>query len=467
MSVELLHHFQSKQQSIEERIAVGKDLRKKFPRINQGEYNVSADRTDPVSILEEQAKTRLPDLVPIRYARMLTSPFAFLRGAAAIMAMDLKANGETSGIDVQACGDTHVANFGVFASAERNLIFGINDFDETLPGPWEWDLKRLVASIVASGRFLGADKDLSTESVMAAVSTYRKKMKEFAYKGNMELWYSTIKDKDILKTLSPSARKGAVKIMSKAKERTHLQVLGKLTDLVDDKFRLKVNAPFIVRETHTQAGRPIDEALGLFLDSYFLSLADERKALLQHYRIVDVARKVVGVGSVGTRCWIIFLTGNNSNDPLFLQLKEAQPSVLEPFLPPSAYTNYGQRVVAGQRLIQAAPDIFLGWGELDGIHFYVRQLRDMKGGVEFDPEKVTVKNLPQYCSLCAWALALSHAKSGDAAMIAGYAGNSEELDEAMVRFAFAYADQTEKDYDALVAAAKSGRIKVAEAEAED
>jgi uncharacterized protein (DUF2252 family) len=467
MNPELLHHFQSKQQSIEERIAVGKDLRKKFPRINQGEYNVRADRTDPISILEEQAKTRLPDLVPIRYARMLTSPFAFLRGAAAIMSMDLKANGETSGIQVQACGDMHVANFGVFASAERNLIFGINDFDETLPGPWEWDLKRLVASIVASGRFLGADKNLNREAVMAAVSTYRKKMKEFAYMGNMELWYTTIKDKDIMKTLSPSARKGAAKIMSKAKERTHMQVLGKLTDLVDDKFRLKVNAPFIVRETHTQAGMPIEEALGLFLESYFLSLADDRKALLQQYRIVDAARKVVGVGSVGTRCWIIFLTGNNSNDPLFLQLKEAQPSVLEPFVSQSKYSNHGQRVVAGQRLIQAAPDIFLGWGELTGIHFYVRQLRDMKGGVEFDPEKVTVKNLPQYSSLCAWALALSHAKSGDAAMISGYSGNSEELDDAMVRFAFAYADQTEKDYDALAAAAKSGRIKVGEEEAED
>ena len=461
MSSDQLHHFLSKQLTVEERIAVGKDLRKKYPRINQGEYNESADRTDPVSILEEQARTRLPELVPIRHARMLESPFAFLRGAAAIMAMDLQANGETSGIQVQACGDMHVANFGVFASAERNLIFGINDFDETLPGPWEWDLKRLVASIVASGRFLGADKDLSEESVVTAVSTYRKKMKEFAYMGNMELWYSTIREKDILKTLSPSARKGAAKIMSKARERTHMQVLGKLTDMVDDKFRLKVNAPFIVRETHTQNGMPIDEALGLFLESYFLSLADDRKALLRQYRIVDAARKVVGVGSVGTRCWIIFLTGNNSDDPLFLQLKEAQPSVLEPFVSQSKYSNHGQRVVAGQRLIQAAPDIFLGWGELGGIHFYVRQLRDMKGGVEFDPEKVTVKNLPQYSSLCAWALALSHAKSGDAAMISGYVGNSEVLDEAMARFAFAYADQTEKDYDALAAAAKSGRIQVA------
>jgi len=467
MDQELLHHFQSKLPNVETRIAAGKKLREKFPRNRQGEYKPAANRTDPVSILEEQGKTRLPDLVPIRYARMLTSPFAFLRGAAAIMAMDLKENGGTSGIQVQACGDMHVANFGVFASAERNLIFGINDFDETLPGPWEWDLKRLVASIVASGRFLGADKDLCREAVVTAVDTYRSKMKEFAFMGNLELWYSTINEKDILRTLSPAVRKGAEKIVGKARERTHMQVLGKLTDLVDDQFRLKVNAPFIVRETHAQNGRPIEEALTLFLNSYFLSLADDRKALLQHYRIVDVARKIVGVGSVGTRCWIIFLTGNNSNDPLFLQVKEAQPSVLEAVSSPSVYSNYGQRVVAGQRMIQAAPDIFLGWGELDGIHFYVRQLRDMKGGVEFDPEKTRVKSLPEYCSLCAWALALSHAKSGDAAMIAGYAGNSDELDEAMVRFAFAYADQTEKDYDMLVAAAKSGRIQVAEAEAQD
>jgi uncharacterized protein (DUF2252 family) len=460
--MQLLNHFKSKPTTIEERFQLGKELRKKFPRIAQGECKPAPDRADPVSILEEQAKTRLQDLVPIRYARMLTSPFAFLRGAAAIMAADLSANGETSGITVQACGDMHVANFGVFASAERNLIFGINDFDETLPGPWEWDLKRLVASIVASGRFLGADKNLCEESVMAAVSSYRKRMKEYAYKGNLELWYSTINAKDVLKALNPSARKAADRIMTKARQRTHMQVLGKMTDLVDDKYRLKVNAPFIVRETHTQAGRPIEEALGMLLESYFKSLAHDRKNLLKHYRIVDVARKIVGVGSVGTRCWIIFLTGNNSDDPLFLQVKEAQPSVMEKFLGGSPFNDQGRRVVEGQRLIQGAPDIFLGWGELDGLHFYVRQLRDMKGGVEFDPKTVKIENLPQYSSLCAWALALAHAKSGDAAMIAGYAGNSEELDEAMVKFAFAYADQTEKDFNTLAAAAKNGKIKVAD-----
>jgi len=464
MGKKLLNHFQSTHVSVKERMESGKALRKNIPRREQGEYKPAADRADPVSILEAQGKTRLTDLVPIRYARMLTSPFAFLRGGAAIMAADLAAQGETTGINVQACGDMHVANFGVFASAERKLIFGINDFDETLPGPWEWDLKRLVASIVASGRFLGADKKLCKEGVLAAVSSYRKRMKQYAEMGNLELWYATITEKDILKAVSPAQLKGTKKIMAKARERTHLQVLGKLTDLVGDKFRLKENAPFIVRETHSELGVPIYEALGQLLESYFGSLADDRVNLLRHYRIVDVARKVVGVGSVGTRCWVIFLTGNNSNDPLFLQVKEAQPSVLEPVASKSKYTNHGQRVVAGQRLIQGAPDIFLGWGEQNGHHFYVRQLRDMKGGVEIDREKVTLKNLPGYASLCAWAMALAHAKSGDAAMISGYAGKSDELDEAMVRFAFAYADQTERDHEALDAAAKSGRIKVAKAE---
>ena len=238
-------------------------------------------------------------------------------------------------------------------------------------------------------------------------------------------------------------------------------MLDKLTDIIDKKYRLRDDAPFIVHETHTKSGKTIEEALTLFLESYFLSINDDRKNLLEHYHIVDVARKVVGVGSVGTRCWIIFMIGNNSGDPLFLQVKEAQPSVLEAFVAPSAYSNPGHRVVQGQRLIQGAPDIFLGWGELEGGYFYVRQLRDMKGGVEFDPAKAQIQNFPAYCSLCAWALALAHAKSGDAAMLSGYIGSSGEFDKAIVRFAFAYADQTEEDFNSLVAAAKSGKIKVA------
>jgi uncharacterized protein (DUF2252 family) len=244
-----------------------------------------------------------------------------------------------------------------------------------------------------------------------------------------------------------------------------MQVLDKLTDIVDEKYRLKVNAPFIVRETHTQGGMPIKEALGMVLESYIKSLADDRRALLEQYRIVDVARKVVGVGSVGTRCWVIFLAGTKGGDPLFLQFKEAQPSVLAPYVGKSKYSLHGQRVVSGQRLIQGAPDIFLGWGLVNGVHFYIRQLRDMKGGVEFDPKNFHPENAIEYCKLCAWAMALAHAKSGDAAMIHGYMGKSKDLDEAMVKFAFAYATQNESDYNQLVAAAKSKRIKVAKAEA--
>ena len=458
MTTSYLLNFRSSKPGIKERLAAGKKLREKFPRSEQGRYVPVANRVDPVSILKRQDKTRLEDLVPLRYARMLASPFAFLRGGAAIMAADLAA-GKTTGIKVQACGDMHVANFGVFASAERNLIFGINDFDETLPGPWEWDLKRLVTSIVSSSRYLGASDDVSKEGVMAAVHYYRKRMKEYAYMGNMELNYTIIGEHDILKAM-PTQKDGIRKLMNKARTHTHMEVLGKLTDIVNDKYLMRENAPLIVHETHTKFGRPIAEAMELWLASYIPSLADDRKALLNHYRIIDVVRKVVGVGSVGIPCWIIFLAGNHNQDPLFLQVKGAEASVLEPFTSGSLYKNHGERVVAGQRLIQSAPDIFLGWGEQDGIHYYVRQLRDMKGGVDFEPGKMGIKDITPYAELCGWALALSHAKSGDAATIAGYMGNSDELDKAMVTFAMAYADQTEKDYKALMAAKKSGRISV-------
>lgn len=461
MTRELLNHFLSPRLSVKDRMEAGRTIRKKIPRDQLGEYRPAAGRADPVSILEEQGKTRLKELVPVRYARMLASPFAFLRGGAAIMAGDLAASGETTGITVQACGDMHVANFGVFATAERNLVFGINDFDETLPGPWEWDLKRLVASIVAAGEFLGAGKNLIKEGVIAAVRSYRTRMLEFSSMGALELWYENISEKEILKTYSGAAKKDAIRVMSKARQRTHMQVLSKLTGLVDDKYQFRESPPFLVRQTHTQDGRPIKTATEDFLESYFLTLGDDRKALLRNYRIADVARKVVGVGSVGTRCWVVFLIGNHNNDPLFLQIKEAQPSVLEPFLPGSEYRHQGQRVVSGQRLIQAAPDIFLGWFEAVGVHFYVRQLRDMKGGVEFDPQTTKIEYITRYGSICGRALALAHAKSGDAAMIAGYAGKSDELDKAMVRFAFSYAKQNEEDYLALVAASQTGRIAAA------
>jgi uncharacterized protein (DUF2252 family) len=461
---EVLAHFTSKVPPVEERMAAGKALRAKVPHEAHATYKPGPNRKDPVAILEKQAETRVQELVPIRYARMLTSPFAFLRGSAAVMSADL-AGTPTTGQTVQACGDMHVANFGVFASAERNLIFGINDYDETLPGPWEWDLKRLAASVVVSGRFLGADKVLCEESAQAAVRSYRKRMREFAQMGHLAVWYSRIDERGLLDALTPDVRAGAQRILDKARQRGHMQVLEKMSELMDDKHRIVEQAPLIVRQTRTPDGYPIREAVAQMMANYLDSLPECRRVLLGRYRVEDVARKVVGVGSVGTRCWIILLKGNGPDDPLMLQYKEAQPSVLAPYTKSPPWDCEGRRVVVGQRLIQGAPDIFLGWGvNVTGVHFYMRQLRDMKGGVEFEPGKVKVKNLPQYAKLCGWALALAHAKSGDPAVLAGYLGKNTGMDEAIARFAFAYADQTERDHEALARAARQKRIKVAKAE---
>ncbi len=465
MTGNYLDHFMATRPSVAERLAAGKALRQQVSRRAHAEFNIADNRQDPIAILEAQAKTRLPELVPVRHARMLTSPFAFLRGSASVMIGDI-APAVTSGLTVQACGDMHVANFGVFASAERNLVFGINDFDETYRGAWEWDLKRLTASAVVAGRFLGGDRVLCETAARAVVQSYRQYMRQYANLGYLELWYANITEADLLKALPPESRKRASQIVGKARQRTHLQVLDKMTDLVDNQQRIVEIRPLIVREQTTSTGRPIAEALELLLRDYLASMGVDRRFLLSRYRILDVARKVVGVGSVGTRCWVIYLQGKDANDPLFLQVKEAQPSVLAPYVgnlstDSPANGNQGHRVVAGQRLIQGAPDIFLGWGEQDGIQYYVRQLRDMKGGVEFDPTKFRVASLPDYCGLCGWALALAHAKSGDAAMLAGYVGKSEDLDEALAKFAHAYADQTERDYDLMAAAARQGRIQVA------
>src|SRR5215470_7482317 len=443
-----------------ERLAAGKALRAKVPRKSHGDYTPAPDRRDPVAILEEQAKTRLPELVPVRYTRMLASPFAFLRGSAAVMAGDL-ATTPTTRLTVQACVDAHVSNFGAFASAERNLVFGLNDFDETLPGPWEWDLKRLAASAAVAVRFLGGDNEEAEGAARAAVESYRKWMRRYAKMGHLDVWYSRLDERSVLPTLSPKARRRAEKLTARARGRTHMQVLEKITDLVDDQHRIHESRPLIVRETKTRSGRPMAEALALFIRNYLASIPDERRPLLARYRIADVARKVVGVGSVGTRCWVLYLVGNHDEDPLFLQLKEAQPSVLEPYTAPSVYTNQGQRVVVGQRLIQGAPDIFLGWGEQSGVHFYVRQLRDMKGSTDLVPGEIEIDNFTERCGGTGWALALAHAKSGDPAMIAGYMGKSEALDEAIGKFAMAYADQTERDYELLAKAARTRRIRVA------
>jgi uncharacterized protein (DUF2252 family) len=337
----------------------------------------------------------------------------------------------------------------------------MNDFDETVPGPWEWDLKRLVASIVLACRFLGANKTIAEEAVRSAVQSYRERMQDYAEMGYLALWYETIAERQFLAGLSPEIRKRAENlILSKARSRTNLQVLEKLTELLDDRKRIIEDRPLVIRETKDERGRPIKEGLDELLQAYTESLSGDRRELLARYRILDVARKVVGVGSVGTRCWVIFLEGASGDDPLFLQVKEAQVSALAPYLKSPRFENEGHRVVKGQRLIQGAPDILLGWGMANEKHFYVRQLRDMKGSVEFNPDDWREEGVYAYTRVCGWSLALAHAKSGDAAMIAGYMGKSEVMDDAMVTFGTAYADQAEQDYELMQAAAKAKRIKV-------
>ncbi|WP_228040822.1 DUF2252 domain-containing protein [Nodosilinea sp. LEGE 07088] len=450
--------------SVAERRAAGKALRQNLKRSALGEYHPPTDRIDPVARLEAEVTDRVPELVPIRYGRMLTSSFAFLRGAAAVMIADM-ATAPTTGISVQACGDMHVSNFGVFASAERNLVFAINDFDETYPGPWEWDLKRLVASAVVAGRYLGGDRTLCQNAVMAAVEAYSQYLDTYAEMSYLDLWYDTITEAELLQKLPESAEKHTQRMLAKARDRNHLQVLDEMTDLVDDRHHIVEDPPLVVRAETLGEGPAVATALESLMQDYLGSLSGDRRFLLSRYRLLDAARRVVGVGSVGTRCWVAYLEGKDASDPLFLQVKEARPSVLAPYteakrghrLPDD---HSGRRVVIGQKLIQGSPDIFLGWGSLNGIHYYVRQLRDMKGGFKLEPGKFRVSDLPDYCALCGWALALAHAKSGDAAMLAGYIGKGHALADAMVAFAEAYADQNERDYDRLVAAAAQGQIPV-------
>jgi uncharacterized protein (DUF2252 family) len=453
--------FTSPKPTLEERMATGKALRARVPRGSHAAFERRVG-VDPVGILRQQALTRLPELVPVRHARMLLSPFAFLRGSAAVMAADL-ASTPVTGLEVQACGDMHVANFGVFASAERQLVFAINDFDETCPGPWEWDVKRLGASAYVAAQYLNGSIAACEEAARMAAASYRRRIRRYAHMGLLEIWYDTIHSDRLLRATPDWARASAAAALEKARRRTHLQVLGKMTDLVDDQHRIVEQRPYIVRATHTPSGRTVEDALGHFMVAYLESLAPERRQLLKRYRIIDVALKVVGVGSVGTRCWVGLLQGRDWDDPLFLQLKEAQRSVLSPYLPArsDAPANQGQRVVAGQRLIQGSPDIFLGWGHLDGVDFYVRQLRDMKGGLELEPEVTSPAAFIEYCGLCGWALALAHAKSGDAATIGGYLGKSEVFDDAIMRFAVAYAEQTRRDHEDFEKAARNGTIEAA------
>jgi uncharacterized protein (DUF2252 family) len=458
----LAETFMAQRPSVAERMAAGKALRETVPRSSHATFERGSERPDPVAILEKQNEGRVPKLVPVRYARMLASPFAFLRGSAVVMADDLSTT-PVAGMQVACCGDMHVANFGVYASAERSLVFSINDFDEVHPGPWEWDLKRLAASAAVAVRFMDGDKAEAEAAAQEIVHSYRKHMRRYAKMGHMEIWYESIDDRAVLDALSPRLRRNAQRILDKAKKKSHVQVLDKLTEHVGGEHRIIENIPLIVRESHSDAGLPAMVALDRMLHAYLDSLGYGRKILLSRYRIVDVARKVVGVGSVGTSCWMILLQGVDRDDPLFLQVKQAQPSVLAPYVSAKLpFDSHGQRVVVGQQLTQGSPDIFLGWGEVDGRHFYVRQLADMKGSMKFgEHDDATIDGFTEYCSLCGWGLALAHAKSGDAAMIAGYCGNSAALDEAIGKFALAYAKQTDRDHAALDKARRTGRIRVA------
>ncbi len=458
----LVANFMARRPSVEERAAAGKALREKVPRSSHARFERGSERPDPVAILEKQNEGRVPKLVPVRYARMLDSPFAFLRGSAAVMVDDLSTT-PTTGMQVAACGDMHVSNFGVYASAERSLVFSINDFDEVHPGPWEWDLKRLAASATVAIRFMGGDKAQSEEAAQEVVRAYRKRIRRYAEMGYLQVWYDLIDERAVLDSISPRLHRSAERTLGKARRKDHVQALDKLTEEVDGEHRFIEDAPLLVREPHSDGGLPANVALDKMLHAYLDSLGAGRKILLSRYRIVDVARKVVGVGSVGTSCWVILLQGVDGDDPLFLQVKQAQQSVLASYVSTKLHLkDQGRRVVIGQQLTQGSPDIFLGWGEVEGRHFYVRQLADMKGSVKFgEHDEMSIDGFIEYCRLCGWGLALAHAKSGDSAMIAGYCGNSDALDEAIGQFALGYATQTEQDHDALDKARRTGRIKVA------
>jgi uncharacterized protein (DUF2252 family) len=454
---------------VAERAKRGKAARSAVPRASHAVYDPAADRPDPVDLLERQAATRLPDLVPVRYGRMLASPFSYFRGAALSMATDLAAT-PVSGLAVQACGDAHLSNFGVYASPERALVFDVNDFDETLPGPWEWDVKRLAASLEVAGRDNGYRPALRRKVVTAAVARYRETMRVFAGQGDLAVWYARA-EAGVLRErfgsqLAAREQQQADSAMVKARTRDSLQALAKLTQQVAGKPRIMADPPLVVPLSDLVAGAAdqarVETELKRLIGGYQRTLETDRRYLLEQFEFADMARKVVGVGSVGTRCWIVLLLGRDTSDPLFLQVKEAERSVLEDFAGASKYANHGQRVVAGQRLMQATSDIFLGWqrAEVDPDgrphDFYVRQLRD--GKVSADIEVMTAAGMRAYGELCGWTLARAHARSGDRIAIAAYLGQSAVFDQAIAEFAAAYADQNERDHQSLAAAVAAGRV---------
>src|SRR5215212_9650518 len=436
----------------------GRAARQVVPRGSHAEWEPAPDRPDPVDLLEAQARDRIPDLLPIRYARMMASPFAFMRGSAIVMANDL-ASTPKSGIQSQLCGDAHLSNFGLYASPERALLFDLNDFDETLPGPWEWDVKRLAASFVVAGRDNGFDAADCHEAAQTSAASYRRRMAEFAEMGELDVWYSRVSEEEVRGLFSDAkARKRTAKKVNRTVRKAHghdsLQALSKLTKIVDGRRTIIDDPPLLVR---IPEGDEIRVQVNAILESYKRTLQDDRRHLLDRFRFVDTARKVVGVGSVGTRAYVVLLEGRDEDDPLFLQVKEAGASILESYVESGTYEHHGHRVVAGQRLMQAASDIFLGWFRgTAGRDFYWRQLKDMKGSANV--ETMSPDELVLYAGLCGWTLARAHARSGDRVQIAAYLGKSERFDGAIADFAEAYADQTERDHAALCAAVKSGKV---------
>ena len=450
----------------EARAARGKALRKEVARTRHAELDLE-DRPDPIALLEEQERSRVAELVPVRHGRMMASPFAFFRGAALVMASDLAQTPRT-GITAQICGDAHLVNFGLFGTPERRLVFDVNDFDETLPGPWEWDVKRLAASLEIAARGNGFVKHDRRGIVQEAMRCYRETMAQLAAQDNFAVWYARLDLEafmgDFEKLLTRRQRKQGEKAIAKARLQDSARSLDKLTEVVDGARRIVSRPPLIV-PLRDVVGRPATDVLKAELDrltgAYGASLSSHHRAFFEQYRFVELARKVVGVGSVGTRCWIALLVGDNDDDPLFLQIKQAEPSVLERFLGRSAHDNHGERVVAGQRLMQAASDFLLGWARMRGVDgvqrdYYVRQLRDWKGSLAV--EDMQPAGMSVYGRLCAWTLARAHARSSDRAAIASYLGGSDCFDEAIASFAEAYAEQNEQDHEALLRAIRSGRM---------
>ena len=433
-------------------LEAGRALRSRVPRRSHGDWRPAPDRPDPLAILDTSNATRLPDLVPVRNGRMMATPFAFYRGAPAIMAADLSRTPST-GIQLQICGDAHLLNFGTFATPERNQVFDLNDFDETQVGPWEWDIKRLAASLVVAARTAGVADDDGVTAALDCTAEYRTEMARMAELPAFEVWHFRLDVESIIAGAPDKpARTLAERSVAKARQRTSLQALSKLTMVRDGRRVIVEDPPVVIRLSDVQL-----EQAQRFVKAYLATLDPDRTLLLDRYEFVDAALKVVGVGSVGTRCFVALLAGKADLDPLFLQVKEAQASVLAPYVGGTRYRNQGKRVVVGQRIMQAASDAFLGWAHADGFDTYVRQLRDMKGSVPL--EVARPDDLTLYGRLCGAALARAHARAGQPALLASYLGSSTAIDEALAGFALAYADQNDRDYESFLNGIRSGRVR--------